>query len=169
MTIFLIGFMGSGKSTLGRRLAALTGCSFIDMDKFIEEKYFKTVAQIFAEEGEASFREKERLAIEELAGFQDVVIGTGGGAPCFGDNMNQMNQSGITVWLDVPVKALVARLSRAKAERPLIKEKNTEELTLFVEEKLNERNVFYSQAKVRVTGGNIQAEDITTILEASGS
>ena len=169
MTIFLLGFMGCGKSTLGRRLAALVNASFIDMDKFIEEKYFKTVAQIFAEEGEAAFREKERLAIEELAGFQNVVIGTGGGAPCFGDNMQRMNDAGITVWLDVPVEALVARLSKAKAERPLISDKNNQELTLFVEEKLNERNVFYSQAKVRVTGGNIQAEDITTILEALGN
>lgn len=168
MSIFLIGFMGCGKSTLGRRLAVLTKSTFIDMDKFIEEKYFKTVNQIFAEEGETEFRKKERLAIEELAGFQDVVVGTGGGAPCFADNMQIMNQSGVTVWLDVPLYELVSRLSKAKAERPLIKEKNNAELTEFVRHKLDERNVYYSQAQIRVTGNNIQAEDITTILAARG-
>lgn len=168
MSIFLIGFMGCGKSTLGRRLAVLTKSTFIDMDKFIEEKYFKTVNQIFAEEGETEFRKKERLAIEELAGFQDVVVGTGGGAPCFADNMQIMNQSGVTVWLDVPLDELVSRLSKAKAERPLIKEKNNAELTEFVRHKLDERNVYYSQAQIRVTGNNIQAEDITTILAARG-
>lgn len=92
MKIYLIGYMGCGKSTLGRRLAQHTGLQFIDMDHYIEMRNYKTVPQIFAEEGEDVFRQKERNALEELAEFTDTIVATGGGAPCFFNNMELMNQ-----------------------------------------------------------------------------
>ncbi len=91
MRIFLTGYMGCGKSTIGRKVAALMGMNFIDLDKYIEERYFKSVPDLFALEGEQSFREKERQALQEVAQFEDIVVGTGGGAPCFFDNMKLMH------------------------------------------------------------------------------
>ncbi len=92
MRIFLIGYMGSGKSTLGRRLAKHLNLQFVDMDHYIEERNYKTIPQIFAEEGEAEFRKKERKALEELSEFTNIIIATGGGAPCFFDNIDIMNR-----------------------------------------------------------------------------
>ena len=99
MRIFLTGYMGCGKSTIGRKVAALMGINFIDLDKFIEERNFKSVPDIFAQEGELAFREKERQALLEVSQFEDIVVGTGGGAPCFFDNMKLMNDAGITIYL----------------------------------------------------------------------
>jgi len=124
MRIFLIGFMGCGKSTMGRSLASLLNLTFIDLDTYIEGKYFKTVPQIFAEEGEAEFRKKENKVLEEVSFFDDVIVATGGGAPCFFDNMEVMNQSGYCVFLDVEIDTLVDRLMHSKTERPLIKGKS---------------------------------------------
>jgi shikimate kinase len=96
MRIYLVGYMGCGKSTIGRKIGDLLGICFIDLDKYIEERYFKTVPAIFAEEGECRFREKERRSLLEVSQFEDVVVGTGGGTPCFFDNMEVMNDNGVT-------------------------------------------------------------------------
>jgi len=104
MRIYLIGYMGSGKSTLGKKLAKHARLQFIDMDHYIEKRNCKTVPQIFAEEGEAEFRKKERNALEELSAFSDVVIATGGGAPCFFDNVDLMNRTGKTIYLNIDPK-----------------------------------------------------------------
>src|SRR5680860_1043366 len=101
MRIYLIGYMGCGKSTLGRRLSNYLGLQFVDMDHYIEERNCKTIPQIFKEEGEVEFRKKERKALEELSEFTDIVIATGGGAPCFFDNVELMNKSGHTVYLNL--------------------------------------------------------------------
>ncbi|TKG88758.1 shikimate kinase [Puteibacter caeruleilacunae] len=160
MRIYLIGYMGSGKTTLGRRLAEMLNLSFLDMDKFIEEKYFRSIPQIFAEEGEDGFRDKEHKALKEVAGFHDVIISTGGGAPCFFDNMDIMNNSGVTFYLDIPADELAKRLMKSKNERPLIKGKSEEELIAFIDETLRKRNEFYKQAHYCVYGRNIQPEEI---------
>lgn len=150
MRIYLIGYMGSGKSTLGNILAREMGLTFIDLDKYIEERNYRTVPQLFAELGEPGFRERERKALEEISEFTGVVIATGGGAPCFYDNMELMNRSGITVFLDIHPSVLADRLLKSKTERPLIQGKSRTELIRFIDESLKSRMPFYSKARIRI-------------------
>ena len=145
--IFLTGYMGAGKTTLGRALAAELGIPFIDLDHYIEKRHCKTIAQLFAEKGEEGFREIERRMLHEVGEFEDVIISTGGGTPCFFDNIEYMNAQGTTVYLDVPLERLHIRLSIAKAKRPLIKDKNDEELMAFITEQLTKRTPHYSKAQ----------------------
>ena len=150
MRIYLIGYMGSGKSTLGHKLAREMGLTFIDLDKYIEERNCKTVPQLFTELGETGFREKERKALEEISEFTDVIIATGGGAPCFYDNMELMNRTGITVFLDIQPSVLAERLLKSKTERPLIQGKSRTELVRFIDESLKKRMPFYTKAIIRM-------------------
>ncbi|WP_299582791.1 shikimate kinase [uncultured Sunxiuqinia sp.] len=160
MKVFLIGYMGCGKSTLGRKLSEQLNIPFVDLDKYIEEKYFKSIPQIFAEEGETAFRKKEQKALMEVADFDRVIVATGGGAPCFFDNMELMNQAGLCVFLDVPTAALADRLSQSKTERPLIKGKSNEELLAFIENAMAVRRPFYEKAKCILKGDQILPEQI---------
>lgn len=154
MRIFLVGYMGCGKSTIGRKLADLMGISFVDLDKYIEERYFKSVPAIFAEEGEKGFREKERIALLEVSQFENVVVGTGGGAPCFFDNMEVMNDHGITVYISPDTDTLAMRLIKSKTERPLIAGKSRDELIRFIDEALIRRAPFYEKARIIIRGEN---------------
>ena len=156
--------MGCGKSTMGRTLASELELTFIDLDSFLEEKYFKTITQIFAEEGEDSFRRKERKVLEEVCSFDNVILATGGGAPCFFDNMNLMNESGFCVFLDVDIRSLVNRLIHAKTERPLIKGKSPEELHVFIEELLAKRRPFYEKARYILKGSEITPAQVIGLL-----
>ena len=165
MRIFLIGFMGCGKSTMGRTLAASLNLTFIDLDTFLEERYFRTIPQIFAEEGEDSFRKKERKVLEEVSAFDNVIVATGGGAPCFFDNMELMNDSGFCIFLDVEIESLVKRLIHAKTERPLIKGKSKEELLLFIEGLMQKRRPFYEKAKYILKGKEILPKQIISLLK----
>lgn len=139
--------MGAGKTTLGRALADKLGITFIDLDNYIEQRFRKSISQIFSEKGEEGFRDIERRMLHEVAEFEDVIISTGGGTPCFFDNIDFMNEKGITVYLQVPVERLHTRLSIARRQRPLIKEKNDEELRAFIIEQLDKRAPFYSKAQ----------------------
>ena len=145
--IFLTGYMGSGKTTLGRALAADLDVQFIDLDHYIEQRYRKTIAQLFAEKGEEGFREIERRMLHEAGEFEDVIISTGGGTPCFYDNIEFMNTQGTTIYLDVPVERLFIRLCIARSKRPLIKDKSDEELRDFIIEQLEKRAPHYSKAQ----------------------
>ena len=145
--IFLVGYMGAGKTTLGRALANELGIPFIDLDNYIEKRYCKTISQIFAEKGEEEFRNIERRMLHEVGEFENVIISTGGGTPCFFDNIEYMNSQGTTVFLDVPVERLFIRLSIARSKRPLIKDKNDEELRAFIAEQLGKRLPHYSKAQ----------------------
>ena len=145
--IFLTGYMGSGKTTLGRALAADLNVQFIDLDHYIEQRYRKTIAQLFAEKGEEGFREIERRMLHEVGEFEDVIISTGGGTPCFFDNIEFMNTQGTTIYLDVPVERLFIRLCIARSKRPLIKDKSDEELRAFIIEQLEKRAPHYSKAQ----------------------
>lgn len=164
MRIYLIGYMGCGKSTLGNRLSKHLNMQFIDMDHYIEERNYKTVPQIFAEEGEAEFRKKERKALEELSEFTDVVIATGGGAPCFFDNIDLMNTTGKTIYLNIDPKILADRLLKSKTDRPLIKGKSKEELVFFIDETLKKRNQFYKQATFEITKPDIDLDELKLLI-----
>ncbi len=145
--IFLIGYMGAGKTTLGKAFAREMNLSFVDQDWYIEERFHKTVQEIFAERGEQGFRELERQMLHEIAEFEDVVISTGGGAPCFYDNMDFMNLKGDTVFLNVTPEVLFSRLKMASQNRPILRGKSNEELKAFIAKTLEKRAPFYSKAK----------------------
>ncbi len=165
MRIYLIGYMGCGKSTLGRRLSEYTGMQFVDMDHYIEERNCKTVPQIFAEEGEAGFRLKEQKALHELSEFTDIIIATGGGAPCFFDNIDLMNRSGKTIYMNIAPEILADRLLKSKTERPLIKGKSREELVAFIDETLSKRNEFYKQAHFQITKPDADLEELLELIK----
>jgi shikimate kinase len=156
--------MGCGKSTLGRRLSQHTGLQFVDMDHYIEERNCKTIPRIFAEEGEAEFRNKERKALEELSQFNDIIIATGGGAPCFFDNIDVMNRSGKTIFMNIDPEILADRLLKSKTERPLIKGKSREELVAFIDETLKKRNEFYQQAHIQITQPDIDLNQLMSMI-----
>ena len=118
--VFLIGYMGAGKTTLGKAFARALGLTFVDLDWYLEERFHKTVRQLLSERGEEGFRELERRMLHEAAEFEDVVISVGGGTPCFFDNMEYMNEVGETVFLDVDIQVLFRRLNVAKQQRPLL-------------------------------------------------
>jgi len=132
----------------------------------LEEKYFRTIPQIFAEEGEESFRLKERKVLEEVSAFDDVIVATGGGAPCFFDNVDLMNNSGFCIFLDVDTDSLVSRLITAKTERPLIKGKSPEELHGFIEGMMKKRRPFYEKAKYILKGSEIRADQVIAFLKS---
>jgi len=160
--------MGCGKTTIGRKLASGWGLNLIDLDHYLENKYFKSIPQIFEEEGEESFRRKEQSALHEVSEFDDVIIATGGGTPCFFDNMDVMNRTGFCIFLDIEEGELVRRLSRAKTERPVIKGKTKEELAGFIGEMMKKRRPFYEKAKYILKGKDITADQIMkTIREVS--
>lgn len=140
--------MGSGKTTIGKLLAKRACLQFVDLDLFIENRYHKSVGQLFSEKGESGFREIERRALEEVSGFENIVISTGGGAPCFFDNMTLMNQLGFTIYLKVSESELANRLNHMKHNRPLIKDKEEDELRAFISESLRKREIFYNRAKL---------------------
>ena len=146
--IFLIGYMGAGKTTVGRILARRLGLSFIDLDCYIENRYQKTVGQLFAEKGEAGFREIERALLHEVSEFENVLVATGGGAPCFFDNMDYMNGKGVCVYLKVSPDELAKRLETARQSRPLLKDKTPAELRDFIAGALRLREVHYRKANV---------------------
>jgi shikimate kinase len=163
--IFLVGYMGSGKTTIGKNLARRLHWQFIDLDLFIENRYRKKIGEIFAEKGESEFRELERKALQEIGQFENVVVSTGGGTPCFFDNMEWMNRLGYTIYLQVPVDDLVKRLENCKHNRPLVKDKNWEEIKQFVAENLNKREEYYNQAAFIFNAENlVKQQDIEIIV-----
>ena len=145
--IILIGYMVSGKTTVGKALSKETGMMFYDLDWYIESRMRKTVSQIFAERGEEGFRQIEYNMLHEVAEFEDVIISCGGGTPCFFDNMDYLNQQGDVVYLKATPETLYKHLLMAKVERPLLKDKTPEELIAYITEHLKEREPFYGKAR----------------------
>lgn len=144
--IFLIGFMGSGKSTVGRHLADILGFRFIDTDVFIETRFRERITDIFAKYGEETFRRRERMAIEELMSMPETVFATGGGLPCQGDTMDLLLEAGHTIYLRGSAPMLAARLELCKRTRPTIRDKSGEELLEFVTKSLEVRGPTYDRA-----------------------
>ena len=144
--IILIGYMGSGKTTVGKALSKETGMMFYDLDWYIESRMRRSVSQIFAERGEEGFRQIEYNMLHEVAEFENVIISCGGGTPCFFDNMDYLNQQGDVVYLKATPETLYKHLLMAKVERPLLKDKSPEELIAYITEHLKERAPFYEKA-----------------------
>lgn len=135
-----------GKTTVGKALAKELGLTFYDLDWYIEERFHTKVSRIFAEEGEARFRDLERRMLHEVAEFENVVVACGGGTPCHFDNMDYMNCTGNTFYLKASTETVLQHLSMSRGERPLLKGKSPEELRIFVEEQLAEREPYYEKA-----------------------
>ena len=145
--IILIGYMGAGKTTVGRALSKAMGLPFYDLDWYIESRMHKTIPQIFAERGEEGFRLIERNMLHEVAEFENIIISCGGGTPCFFDNMEYMNGQGDVIYLKASPDVLYKHLLMGKTERPLLKNKTPEQLIAFIKEQLEIREPYYTKAK----------------------
>lgn len=145
--IILIGYMGSGKTTVGKALAADLGMPFYDLDWYIESRMRKTVKQLFDERGEEGFRLVEHNMLHEVAEFENVIISCGGGTPCFFDNMDYINRQGHSVYLKCTPAVLYDHLRMGKTVRPLLLNKTPEEVRAFIEEQLARREPFYAKAR----------------------
>jgi shikimate kinase len=164
MKIFLVGFMGSGKTTIGKKLANYLKYEFVDLDKLIEVKAGMSIVDYFEIHGESAFRELEKEVLQ-LAHFgQNAIIATGGGTPCYDDNMAWMSTHGQVVYLSMPPKALASRLENSKADRPLIRNLKGDELVDFISNKLKEREPFYNQSKFVVSASDLTAERLAFYL-----
>ena len=163
MRIFLIGFMGCGKSYIGSHLAKKLNMPFVDMDDFLEKKENRSIRKIFAEEGEVYFRQKEKESLSEMVQFEKAIIATGGGTPCFFDNGDWMKMNGISVYLKTPIEVLIKNLERGIDKRPLLKGLSEKELEDFIENKLAEREVFYQNVHIvyeRQIGGDKVVDEL---------
>ena len=151
MKHFIVGYMASGKSTFGKELAKDKGLPFLDLDESVEFREGRSISEIFAKEGEEYFRKREREILHEICNEADeFVLATGGGTPCFFDNMDYMNQAGTTVFLNTSPLVIVDRLKRQRADRPLLAMYSDDELEFFVREHLESRLSFYLKAKEQV-------------------
>ncbi len=149
MRVFLIGFMGSGKTHWGRQLASKLQIPFFDLDELISQGENKTITEIFSESGEEYFRMRERETLSSIIDeYPSVVLSTGGGTPCFFNNIEKMKKYGIVVWLNTEVEVILQRLMKEKEKRPLIRDIPDEELKTYIIRKLNKRRMYYELANV---------------------
>lgn len=160
MKVFLIGMMGSGKSYWKKLLSAKLKSGGYDLDSIIESVEEKSIPELFEEEGEPSFRKTEAKLLRWFGEKKSFVLATGGGTPCFHQNMEWMNQQGFTIWLNEPVDILVERLKPEMDQRPLLKNCSPAELHTLIEQKLKERTPFYSQSKLTLSGAQINLKNL---------
>lgn len=163
--VFLVGFMGSGKTHWGKIWAVNTRRSFIDLDEIIEKTAGKSIADIFEAKGEDHFREMEASALRSCALVQNSIIACGGGTPCFYDNMKWMNGHGTTIYISCTVPEILQRVKLELKKRPLIKKLNKSELIFFIEQKLKEREPFYEQAKISVASRELTLDSFPGIVD----
>jgi len=165
--IFLIGFMGSGKTTLGRKLASRMGYAFMDLDDILEAREGMTIAEYFSAFGEDAFRKSESDVLKHTQYPENAVVSTGGGLPCFFDNLQWMNAHGKTIYIKLAPKILADRLKNERVERPVLNGKQGGELVAFIEQKLAEREKFYNQAAIITDGLSLTADKVVQILNAA--
>ena len=167
--IILIGYMCAGKTTVGKALAKELGRTFYDLDWYVEERFHKKVPQIFAEEGEARFRDLERRMLHEVAEFENIVLSCGGGTPCHFDNMDYMNSVAETYYLKATPEILIQHIAISRGERPLLKGKSPEELREFVSTQLAEREPYYEKAQhivdINVLDSFDKIKDIVSLIK----
>jgi shikimate kinase len=167
MKIFLIGFMGVGKTTLGKMMASKLRLPFVDMDHWISQQQKLTISEIFGKYGEPFFRKLEFESLRDIIqSYEDVIIATGGGFPCHGQNMEIMNQLGTTIYFNTDAKPLAKRLAHAKTVRPLIAGKDEAQILEVIEELLSKREKFYQQAHhlVHLDVENTKLENLKIIF-----
>jgi shikimate kinase len=162
--IFLVGFMGCGKTTLGRKLASRLRYEFMDLDEIFEEKVGMTIAEYFSAFGEDAFRKLESQVLKQTKYPENAVVATGGGLPCFFDNMNWMNAHGKTVYIKLSPKTLADRLEYEKDQRPVLRD-HGKDLVAFIAGKLAERDKFYEQAFIVADGLSLTAEKVEGLLK----
>nr|WP_067056054.1 shikimate kinase [Mucilaginibacter sp. L294] len=165
--IFLVGFMGCGKTSWGRKLAVGLGYEFIDLDHTLEAKAGATVAEYFASHGEEAFRKLESEILKTTDYSENTVVSTGGGLPCFFDNMDWINSHGQSLYIQLSPKALASRLENAKTPRPVLQGKTGDKLVEFIEYKLAEREGFYLKAKHTISGIDMSVEKLVEVLKLS--
>ena len=161
MKVYLIGYMGSGKSSAGKLLAEKMKVDFLDFDRYIENETGKTIAEIFDTEGEEKFRELENQYLKKILNKENTVVSLGGGTPCFHNNIELINKSGKSVYLDMDVESLVKRLFKARNKRPLIRGLNETELKYFIEANLEKRKAVYEQAHFTVNASGLSVEEVS--------
>jgi shikimate kinase len=164
MKIFLIGFMGSGKTTFGKKLAKSLDYPFFDLDHQIVDQVNQSIPAYFAQHGELAFRELERKVLQNSNYPSDCVISCGGGTPCFFDNMDWMNKQGLTVYLYMTAAGLAKRLEPGKHQRPLLKDLDQGAMIGFIETKLQERRSFYERAMLQVEGLGVNPEKVKELI-----
>jgi shikimate kinase len=161
--IFLIGFMGCGKTTLGRKLASRLGYEFMDLDHILEAQTGITIAEYFSKFGEEAFRKLESEVLKQTKYPEHAVVSTGGGLPCFFDNMDWMNAHGKTIYIKLSPKTLADRLENEKDKRPVLHD-HGDNLVTFIEGKLAERDKFYGRASIIADGLSLTAEKVEGLL-----
>ena len=166
MRIYLVGYMYSGKSTVGRQLAKALGLRFIDTDNLFEERYRTTIPLFFHRYDEAAFRRLEQQVLHSTATMDDVVVATGGGTPCYADNMDWINLHGVSVHLDASLTCLLERASRSRHSRPLLAEMGAEEREALMRRQLEERMPVYTRALFRLAAENPDIQNFAQQLAA---
>lgn len=156
--------MGSGKSTFGKKLAKELALPFIDLDKEVEIKAKCSITDIFKYLGEETFRKMESETLHELSNREEFVMATGGGTPCYFNNIEFINKKGKSIYIELDIQSIYNRLSQAKNIRPTIKDKKEQELMQFIKDKLNEREPIYKQAAVTINGLSVNLKEVVSKL-----
>lgn len=162
--IVLVGFSGSGKSTIGKQLAQKLNFNFIDTDRYFEEKYRFSVYDFFGQIGEGMFRKLESELLKEVIAFERTVIATGGGTPCFYNNIELINQNSLSIYIKLSEKSLFYRLFYSKKRRPLTKKLTADELQQYIQNQLAKREPFYKKADLVVKGENLNLKELVQLV-----
>lgn len=165
MRVFLIGFMFSGKSTVGKKLASIMNYQFIDTDRYFEEKYKISILDFFEKFGEEMFRKFEHDILKELVVKDNVIISTGGGLPCYNNNIDLINDEGISIYLEMPFKAIINRQKNSKQKRPLLQNKTQEEIEEYLKALLTQREPIYKKSKITIDAKNVNFSDLKEVIE----
>lgn len=164
MKIYLIGYMGSGKSTLGRVLAKALDIAWLDLDTLIESSYKISIPDFFRKYGESAFRDVEHKVLNDIALIPDQVVSTGGGAPCFYNNMQLMNQTGLTIYLQAAPSLILTRIGPYAWKRPLFQQMEGTDILEKISRHLESREAFYNQAQFTIDAANPNIEELKNLV-----
>jgi len=165
MRVFLVGYMGSGKSTLGRKLSGVLGISWIDIDDEFETRYKIGIADFFSKYGEAAFRKIEHELLLEFTKVSDILISTGGGMPCFFDNMDLMNKTGLTIYLKATPELLISRIEFSTRKRPLFQQMKGKHFLQNITQHLNSREKYYKKAQIVIDAENPDLKELSSLIK----